>query len=200
MKYYRGITSEDIPVSNAAYVKETGNAHEAYNFDAIELDGEKVCLGFVMLIGNSATSELQIRIENIVGTNNLKNDEEIEGVTVVWCAKNPYGKNMRVVGFYKNATVYRHTRQAEFQDSNYVQYFNFICKEEDCVLLPYAERNKFEWFIPASGRGGYNFGFGRSNIWFANSKDENDKADAFLRRMQENIMNYSGENLMEVLV
>ena len=37
-----------------------------------------------------------------------KKADSIDGVTVVWCATQKDGKSTRVVGFYKNATVYRY--------------------------------------------------------------------------------------------
>ena len=200
MKYYKGITPEDQPKSNMAYVKETGDAHEAFNFDAIELDGKEVCLGFAMLIGNSANNILQIRLENIIGCKHQKKADIVDGVTVVWCAKDPLINQIRVVGFYKNATVYRYPQECTFVDDNgnvsYVQQFNFVAKKEDCVLLPYGIRTK--WHVPTSGKCGCNFGFGRANIWFADSKGENEKEDEYVKKMLENIENYSGENWMEV--
>lgn len=203
MKHYRGITDDDQPNSNMAYVKETGDAHEAYNFDAIEFDGQEVCLGFVMLIGNSQTANLQIRLENIIGCKQYKKADTVDGVTVVWCAKDPHSNRIRVVGFYKNAAVYRHAQECTFVDDNnevsYIQQFNFLAKKEDCVVLPYSERDvNRNWRVPTSGKGGCSFGFGRSNIWFANSKGENDKEDEYVEKLLENIENYSGENLMEV--
>lgn len=201
MKFYKGITEDDKPLSNMAYVKETGDAHEAFNFDAVEMDGKEICLGFVMLIGNSAKTGLQIRLESMIGGKALKKENSADGVTVVWCAKDPYANNIRVVGFYKNATVYRYTQEASFlnenDEVNYIQSFNFIAKKEDCVLLPYDERNNNKWHVPTSSKGGFDFGFGRSNIWYANSKGENDKEDEYVERMLENIENYSGKNWME---
>ena len=66
----------------------------------------------------------------------------------------------RVVGFYKNATVYRYTQEVEFCDDNGEvcdwQEYNFIAKKEDCVLIPRHDRyTKSEWYIPLSGKHGY---------------------------------------------
>lgn len=200
MEYYRGITEKDKPHNGGAYVKETGGAHECYNFDyVIDEDGD-FCLGFVMLMGN-ASGDRQIRLENIIGCSTCKKDEMLEGVTVVWCATPENSKNTRVVGFYKNATVYRYPQFAEFKNDDgsvYVQQFNFFAKKEDCVLIPRHDRyTKIEWYIPLSGKHGYNYGFGRSHIWFANSKEKNPDEQAFVERMIKSIENYNGENLMD---
>lgn len=202
MKYYRGITDNDKPYNGGAYVHETGNAHECYNFDAVNVNGEDICLGFVMLIGNSANANIQVRLESIIGGKNLRKEEVIDGVTVVWCAKSERGNSTRVVGFYKNATVYRYGQYVDFLDGNdevcYTQQFNFTAKKENCVLLPYSERyTKSEWYIPTSGKNGYDFGFGRSNVWYANGKEYNPKETEFVERMLNSIENYSGENWMD---
>jgi hypothetical protein len=201
MEYYKGITPTDKPRNGGSHVDETGEAHEAFNFDAIEFNGEKICLGFAMLIGNSSQTNLQIRLESMIGGKHLKKEQYVDGVTVVWCAKDPFENHIRVVGFYKNATVYRHSQEMDFFDENnelcYVQNYNFVAKEENCVLLPYGERNRNKWRVPTSGKNGANFGFGRSSIWYANSNGENPKEDKFVECMLENIDNYTGKNLME---
>ena len=119
---------------------ETGEAHECFNFAPVNDGEEDFCLGFVMLIGNAKENNIQIRLENIIGCSACKKEDVIEGVTVVWCATPENSQNTRVVGFYKNATVYRYPQQTEFVDENgetsYLQQFNFIAKKEDCVLIP----------------------------------------------------------------
>ena len=200
MEYYRGITKTDEPRHGGAYVDETGEAHECYNFDRVICDDGDYCLGFVMLMGNSS-GDRQIRLENINGCSTCKKDEALEGVTVVWCATQRDGKSTRVVGFYKNATVYRYPQCVEFNNVDgtvYEQQFNFVAKKEDCILIPRHDRyTKSEWYIPLSGKYGYTFGFGRSNIWFANSKDKNHDEQVFVERMIKSIENYKGENLMD---
>ena len=55
---------------------------------------------------------------------------------------------------------------------------------------------KSEWYIPLSGKHGYDFGFGRSHIWFANSKEKNRAEQEFVENMIKSIDNYNGKNLM----
>lgn len=202
MEYYRGITDNDKPHNGGSYVHETGKAHECYNFAPVDSDENDYCLGFVMLIGNSKETDIQIRLENIIGCSACKKENAIEGVTVVWCATPENSQNTRVVGFYKNATVYRYPQQVEFIDENgevsYLQQFNFIAKKEDCVLIPRHDRyTKSEWYIPLSGKHGYTFGFGRSHIWYANSEKKNRAEQEFVERMIKSIDNYKGKNLID---
>lgn len=195
MKYYKG-TTNDTPENGGSYVTETGDAHEAYNFDAVNFDdGSSECLGFAMLTARRGTSS-QIRIENIVGCDAMKHEDKVDGVTVVWCAKAHNSQNIRVVGFYKNATVYRYGQQLEF-DTGYIQEFNFVANKEDCVLLPYQERFKASWYVPTSGKNHIDFGFGRASIWYGGSHTDNTEEMEFVERMIENIEQYNSENWID---
>ena len=196
MNYYKGITEKDKPQNGGSYVTDTGLAHECYNFDAVTYeDGTQECLGFAMLTGAGKTT--QIKLENIAGCDLLENEAELSGVTVVWCAKSHNCKNIRVVGFYKNATVYRNSQFAEF-DSGYVQQFNFTAAKKDCVLLPYQERfSNSKWYVPTSGNNNYKFGFGRSCIWYGGSKTKDKNEIEFVEKMIESIETYDGENWID---
>ncbi len=81
MKYYCGVTQRDTPFNGGSYVKETGNAHECYNFGPIIQDGQSYekCIGFFMLSGGSGAG--QLHIENIAGCE-LMIDYEQEYVLV----------------------------------------------------------------------------------------------------------------------
>ena len=121
MMFYQGITENDIPQHGGSYVEKTGDAMEAYNLDALNIDGIEKCLGFVQLMGGNGSKEQELHIENIVGCHNFKKDELINDVIVVWCSKANSSQNMRVVGFYIKAIAYRNTNKIEFID----------CDEED---------------------------------------------------------------------
>jgi len=198
MYYYNGITEKDKPVNGGAYVNETGEAHECYNFSPVKfLDGYEACLGFVMLAGAKENTDTRLHIEKIVGCEALKKDEFVHNVTVVFCSKAYNSPTMRVVGFYKNATVYR---DAQFEDfvNGYVQQYNFIADKNDCVLLPYQERHKGKrWYIPMSKKRNSSFGFGRSNIWYAQGYQTDKKLYDFLESMIQNIEMYDGDNWVE---
>ena len=198
MNYYKGINNNDQPENGGAFVRETNLAHECHNFDVVKFDdGKEECWGFVQLIGGSKNNELQIKIENIVGCEGYKKEEWVNGVTVVWCAKANGSKNLRVVGFYKNATVFRHYQSEDFSD-DYTQYFNFAAEKKDCVLLPYHERfNNGAWYVPTSHKNNYDFGFGRSSIWYAGSKTEDKKEIEYVENMLKSIENYNGENWID---
>ena len=124
MKYYKGITENDVPDNGGSYVKENKQAHECYNFSPAKFeDGSQACLGFVMLAGTKGNTDIRLHIEKIIGCEALKKENIVHNVIVVFCSKAPNSSTMRVVGFYKNATVYRDAQFAEFADVKDISYF-----------------------------------------------------------------------------
>ena len=198
MKHYKGITDDDKPYNGGSYVRETNYAHECYNFDPVILeDGKEYCLGFTQLLGGK---DPQLHIENIVGCRSMKDAFSVDDVIVVFCSKAMNNKTMRVVGFYKNATVFRNYRECVFPGNDgedYIQSYSFIARKEDCVLLPYQQRSAdAKWFVPTSGKMDYSFGYGHSNIWYAGSDTYNMDEIGYVNRMIESIENYSGDNMI----
>lgn len=198
MKYYKGIIKGiDEPVNGGAYVKKNNDAHEAYNFDCFRGEGDETdfCIGFVMLAQSLKNKTSQLHIEKINGCQLSKNEESVDGVTVVWCAKPDKIDGMRVVGWYKDATVYR-CPQYELRNER-EQEFNFIAKKENCVLLPEKERLSSKWIVPSSGHNGYDFGFGRSNLWYAQGTENNSRLKRYIERLSAKIGKYNGENWID---
>ncbi|MEN6462416.1 MAG: hypothetical protein ABFC94_13755 [Syntrophomonas sp.] len=186
MKYYKGkVDGVDEPQFGGEYVLRTGDAHEKYNFDPVEIDGKEVCLGFFETKSTNRVSSNQLHIEKIEGS--TKSDKFVENVLVVWCAK--YDDNRTVVvGWYKNATVYRCYKNEEFENG-YTQSYNVIANAEDCVLIPRDTRNVHIWQVPRK-KYTRSFGFGQANVWFANEET----AQQFINKLVSNIENYEGEN------
>lgn len=197
MKYYKGCTPDDMPVNGGSYVKEHEYAHECKNFFAADTDdGKGACLGFAMLTGGQGSKYPELHIENIVGCSTLKKEAQVDDVIVVWCSKARGSQNMRVVGFYKHATVYRDAKVAEFPEEE--QIFNFIADKENCVLLPYSERHSnSKWYVPTSGKNNSSFGFGRHSLWYGGSNTDNADEIAFVERMIKSVEEYDGENWID---
>ena len=124
----------------------------------------------------------------------LKNEEKVDDAIVVFVSKARNSKNMRVVGFYKNATVYRYRHVMSFANG-YEQEYLFEAPKEDCVVLPYTSRfSDSAWYVPSSTSKYSDFGFGRANVWFGGGKNASNKEKDYVRKMIHSIMNYSGEN------
>lgn len=194
MKEYRGNeTGDDTPVFGGSYVDKTGNAHEKYNFLPVYIDDsdEQYCLGFYETKSHNGKDINQMHIEKIVGCELCKNEESVEDVLVIYCAKHPAHSFTTVVGWYKHATVYRDYMAAEFGEGD-IQNYNAIAKAKDCVLLPTSARaRKPVWEVPRKGNG-WAYGFGRANVWYASEDDP--RLNTYLERLVKQIDEYRGEN------
>lgn len=200
LDYYKGIyEGVDVPVGGGDYVKKTGDAHEKYNFEAIDIDGDedKYCLGYVETKASKA-SKNQLHLEKIEGCEALADEDSVEGVLVIYCAKHPAHNFTTVVGWYNNATVYRHYQQMNFPSSDpddtelYVQNYNIIAKAKNCILLPRRERSLYnKWSVPRRTSGAA-YGFGQSNIWFA--QEENELLKKYLTQLIKQVKEYEGDN------
>lgn len=192
MKYYKGAGEHDVPYNGGKFVEENGFGHEEFNFLPIELEGaaQEMCLGFVEPKSNKGIRNT-VHIENIEGCNAMKNEESVEDVLVVWCATRIEG-DTTVVGWYKNATVFRHLQDWTItfsdgteEDRNY----NVLAATDNCTLLPEGERNRHIWSVP-SARYTKSFGFGQSMLWYPTE----DTAKTYLEKLLHNIENYGDEN------
>lgn len=201
MKYYQGTTEDDIPVNGGEFVDKNHDANESLNFLPIILseDGESertVLLGSYETKATNGVTVNQTHIEKIAGCQSLAKALCAKGILVVWCATSPRGEN-RVVGWYKNATVYRHYEAIpiDYEDgSTFDRVYNVTCNIEDAVLLPEAERRKSIWRVPRkNGKNDVRFGFFRANVWYASESEATD----YVKNLVSNINDYTGENAME---
>ena len=179
MKYYNGVNEEDQPVNGGAWVWENHDAVESLNFTPCNDDKY---YGYVSTKSNGNKIN-ELHVEKLEGIN--KEDDLANNVLVIWVAKrNQYSKNT-IVGWYKNATVFR-----DYKDRNEDYSYNIIANIEDCVLLPLNKRHKV---VPRAGKDGYSYGMGQANVWFAQNDDE--KCKEYVKNMIDYINSYDGENL-----
>lgn len=151
MRDYNGIAGDSIERGGSYNIDSTG--HEVCNFSTIK---GKV-YGYVQPTG-------QVKIEKLGAD---KSDSSVSGVTVVWTA-GPETGGTAVVGWYKNATVYRDYQEFEnrtpIQLENELTHYRIVAKSEDATLLPPAKRNLL---IPRAVKGG----IGQSNVWYADAPE-----------------------------
>lgn len=171
----------DKPKNGGSYVSLHGDALEKYNFQ--ECDDGKY-RGFVETKhykgyeeGNKTKTFNSLHIENIDPS--YINAEFIDKVLVVFCAKPENGKTV-IVGWYKNARVYR------FRPTYKDRFYNLEARIEDCVLLDEDART-FEF--PRAKKGV--FGFGQANIRFADFTNYPD----FMKK----VLNYINGNMADSL-
>ncbi len=190
MKFYKGACDNDKPFNGGSFVKENGYGHEENNFYAVDIsDDESYCLGFVETKSTKNGKINELHIEKIDGCSDCKKSESVNGVLVIWCATTDLNETS-VVGWYKNATVYRNYCDAELD--GYIQSFNMIAKKEDCVLIPHTDRHVYKWKVPVAKVNGY--GFGQSLVWYPTDK----KGAEYAEKMAKQIFTYNGENWIDV--
>lgn len=150
MKHYQGVTDEDQPFNGGSYVNRNNDGGEIYNF----LHFNHKYYGFVMTGGS-------IHIERFDNTSHKQ--AFVQGVLVVWTASKPKTKGVYIVGWYKNATIYREQQSCTTElDEEY--FYNMCCDVKDGMLLAEHDRT-FE--IPLASNAGKGMGKGQSNVWFA---------------------------------
>lgn len=144
MKKYKGYVDNDRPVNGGKY-NETHIGHEVYNF----LPHDGVYYGFVQS-GNIAIEKL--------GAN--RKDTEIDGVLVVWVSTKP-SRGQYIVGWYKDATVYRLLQKAPdlvMAERDLKDYYDYNILSKNAMLLNENERKKTIE------------GMGQSNTWYGNDE------------------------------
>lgn len=154
---YQGVTEADKIVGGGSYVKIEKRGHEVCNF--VSAHGH--VYGYVQPRGG------QIRIERIgAGID----DEEISGVDVVFTARRPGRGGTVIVGWYRNATVFRRPQRKKWLSSmhqrNGVDAYWISAKESDATLLAPDRRN----VVVPRGEGG----MGQSNVWYADAEGVSD--------------------------
>lgn len=140
MDSYRGWTSVDQPVGAGDYPEK----EEVHNFHP---HGAHV-YGYVAAVAHS------ISIQRLGAR---QDQPSISGLDVVWTAPSPV-RGRDVVGWYRNATVFRHLQT--YQRGSY----HVKANRTDHVLLA-PDRRKINILRARDHQGG----FGNSNVWYADS-------------------------------
>lgn len=152
MKNYRGVTDDDRPHNGGKYIDDIGSGGEVYNFS----DENGKCYGYVMPGGQLA---LQDHYKGVKSS-----DSYVDDVLVVWIATNK-NKETRIIGWYKNARVYRSFQNVpSFTNGNFHLYYNIVVDSVDAILLPVEDRT---FPIDRAKEVGKGRGIGQSNIWYA---------------------------------
>ena len=164
MKRYDGIDGDSIQRGGSYNSGSIG--HEVCNFSNV---GGKV-YGYVQPTG-------RINIEKLGAK---KGAEYAEDVTVVWTA-GPDSGGTAVVGWYKNATVYRElqriSKPAPIHRKNGVDTYRILASASDARLLAVGNR---EFMIPRAVKGG----IGQSNVWYADKPESIELVDEVLRLIE----------------
>ena len=141
MASYQGYSDGDVPSGGGSHPEK----EEVNNFNPL---GEYM-FGYVAAVNHA------IDIRKLGAVN--EDWDSIDGIDVIWTAPSPNG-GRDVVGWYRNATVFRHLQ------SNARGKYHVKAAKTNCRLLPVEKRN----LNIESGRVRTG-GFGR-NTWYADSE------------------------------
>lgn len=165
MDEYKGVTENDKPKHGGAFIPEKGYGNEIYNFQPY--DGK--LYGFVEP-GYTYRGQKKLFRININKLGASKSEKSISGVLIVWVALNQnHPQNVdqsrtAVVGWYKNATLYRNRQEPPEGSKRLLssgeQAHYFAEADEKCCHLVRADERSC--FIPRGKDG-----FGQSNICHA---------------------------------
>jgi len=144
MKSYKGMGGDSIK-GGGSYIKKHGEGGEMYNFYPIK----NYYYGFC---GGTGSINIQRIDPSIKG-------DTLEDVLVVWVATDPSGAGRKVVGWYKNATIYKKWQAPPAEP---IWGYCAKAKKSDCVVIEKSIERIQK--IPR-GKGG----FGQSNNWYADS-------------------------------
>lgn len=161
MKEYKGITKDDVPLgTGGSFPKE--KKHEVFNF----LDDNGICYGYTPPYG-------KINLDKICKNEIRKTkdgNEYLENVLVIFNASKGDGLKRRIIGFYVDATVFKEPHQNTnpkriISSSNTFASYNIRANSENVYLFENdSDRNIT---LPYSKKDG--FGYGQSNVWYANN-------------------------------
>ncbi len=187
MKFYHGPKpGDEKPVGGGSYnVEKTG--YEAYNF--LNISGK--VYGYLHPHTKEPTEINLGRIEQGYS------GDKIEQVLVIWFATNPIDKGQIVVGWYKNATIFRSPQNPTslLHRENYS--YNIKARAIDCVLLPISKRR---FPVGHDIRGTKEGKPGQANAFYlldarGNKKDLGNTKYAWIRNVIEFVINYSGPTI-----
>jgi hypothetical protein len=173
MTFYEGIKNDRI-TGGGKHVDKEGWGVEMFNFKAFENN----LYGYVQpKIDKKNNNPSTVKLEKIGA---LKTDQKLMNVTVVWTARRPGNGGTYIIGWYKKATVFRHSqsppkRSNRKYKNNPLDYYA-TTKSKNATLLPVDER------IVRVRRKEKNW-MGQSNVWYA------DKNPTFVKVVKEYIFN-----------
>ncbi|CAN7583203.1 hypothetical protein [Mesorhizobium sp. LjRoot246] len=142
-------SKEEKPFSYHRYILDQNTPYEALNFLAGD-DGQ--FRGYVPVGGDADDNFGKINIARLGGARRADREE---GVIVVFCAPHEREGGLRIVGFYRNATVLKEPEISDLPDRTRVT--RVISK--DAVLIPEVDR-----IFTVPGR--HDGGFGQSSLWY----------------------------------
>lgn len=177
MRWYRGPNQGDRPIGGGSYNRQK-LGHEAFNF--LPIDG--YVLGYfqpLIRTGHPSTIALDRVEAAFSGT-------ELDGVLVIFVATDPRRGRQRIIGWFRDATVYRCAQPSRATERNEFSYY-VKALSQNAILIPEANRT----FPIPGGKGG----FGQANVCYTLGIDGEPKDLHWIDDALRHVESYSLENI-----
>lgn len=171
MEHYRADDDSDQATGPHGHLKNNGRAHECFNFRP----RNGTCYGYV---------PSGINISRNLGA--PREAAYVDDMVCVWLAKHPEQNKRLVVGWYRDARVYRTSNhEAEPSgnqlDGSDVQYLA-VAPKDNCTLVP-ASRRTFK--VPTKGT--VAGGLGQSTVWYGRISGFHERVWDYINRWDEQV-------------
>jgi hypothetical protein len=151
MKRYAGADADDPTIGGHAWLADHKHGLECFNFFPTR-SGE---------VEGYRPPGTRDKV-NIGRLGALPSDDTVEGALVVWLAREPGSGKTLVVGWYRNATVYREAQSGQFHLYGMSSEYSVKAAKEDAILVPVDARS----FQVPSSRTAPSKGFGQKPTWY----------------------------------
>lgn len=162
MHSYQGIIGDSI-IGGGKHVTDEGWGGEMFNFKPFE----NKFYGYVQpKMDKKYNNPSTIKLERLGA---LKTEDKINNITVVWTATDPDNGGTYIIGWYKNATLYRYQQKSPKNSNrkykNIPLNYYATTTRKDATLLFIDKRNvqirrqEKNWM-------------GQSNVWYADKNPE----------------------------
>lgn len=151
MREYAGPNPSDPTIGNHAYLGSHTHGAEAYNFAPAP--------GGLLYGYRPPGSRERVNIDRLGAA---PGDEYIDGVTVVWIARERSSGTSVIVGWYRNARVWRNARSSDHVLNGERHAWSVQGQVADSVLVPVIARD----FRVQSSRTAPGTGFGQKPTWY----------------------------------
>lgn len=167
MKRYSGTSADDPTLGGFGFLADNEHGAEAFNFLS-NADG--------YVQGYRPGHARRLNIARLGGQ---KGSDQLDGVLVVWMAREPVSKRTMVVGWYENATVFATAKPGATHALQGVMWpFAVQARASDAHLIPVVGRN-FRIQSARTEEGG----FGQSPTWYG-SDAINERVWRYIRRVK----------------
>ncbi|HEV7277074.1 MAG TPA: DUF3883 domain-containing protein [Devosiaceae bacterium] len=151
MKHYAGADADDPTIGGHGWLADHEHGLECFNFlptKAREVQGYRPP-------GTRDT----INIDRLGAK---PGDDTLDGVLVVWLAREPGSGKTLVVGWYRDATVYREAQTGQFHLDGMESEYSVKALKDHATLVPVSMRS----FQVPSSRTAPGEGFGQKPTWY----------------------------------